>query len=78
MYGKCDIFTINAFASLKNIFFIAFYNFRSTLINGISSRSHAMFSICLNLKTSNSEIASVLNLVDLAGSEGKKTKTILQ
>jgi hypothetical protein len=43
---------------------------RSTLNNASSSRSHAMFSIHLFLKSSNSEIASVLHLVDLAGSEG--------
>jgi hypothetical protein len=43
---------------------------RSTIINATSSRSHAMFSIFLQMRTANSEIGSVLHLVDLAGSEG--------
>ncbi|XP_070495440.1 kinesin-like protein Nod [Chironomus tepperi] len=43
---------------------------RSTLMNAASSRSHAMFTIMLALKTNNSERSSVLHLVDLAGSEG--------
>lgn len=43
---------------------------RSTLLNAKSSRSHAMFSIVLHIKTEKSEKSSVLHLVDLAGSEG--------
>lgn len=43
---------------------------RSTMMNASSSRSHAMFSIFLNMRTANKQIGSVLHLVDLAGSEG--------
>ncbi|KAL7029769.1 hypothetical protein ACKWTF_006352 [Chironomus riparius] len=43
---------------------------RSTLMNAASSRSHAMFTIMLTVKSDNSERSSVLHLVDLAGSEG--------
>lgn len=43
---------------------------RSTVINATSSRSHAMFSIYLKIRNTNSETSSVLHLVDLAGSEG--------
>lgn len=43
---------------------------RSTILNSSSSRSHAMFSIHLNIKTENSQTSSVFHLVDLAGSEG--------
>lgn len=43
---------------------------RSTMMNASSSRSHAMFSIFLNMRTMNKQIGSVLHLVDLAGSEG--------
>jgi kinesin family protein 4/21/27 len=43
---------------------------RSTTMNASSSRSHAMFSIFLDMTTVNNKIGSVLHLVDLAGSEG--------
>lgn len=43
---------------------------RSTLLNAASSRSHAMFTILVHVKSENSEKASVLRLIDLAGSEG--------
>ncbi|KAG5679739.1 hypothetical protein PVAND_009283 [Polypedilum vanderplanki] len=43
---------------------------RSTLNNASSSRSHLIFTVYLNVKSANSEKASVLHLVDLAGSEG--------
>lgn len=43
---------------------------RSTTLNASSSRSHAMFSVFLNMHTANGRIGSVLHLVDLAGSEG--------
>jgi hypothetical protein len=46
---------------------------RATLNNASSSRSHAMFTICLNMKSEDSEMGSVLHLVDLAGSEGIRT-----
>ncbi len=46
---------------------------RATMINSLSSRSHAMFSIFVNLQTSNKKIGSVLHLVDLAGNEGLRT-----
>lgn len=43
---------------------------RSTQLNATSSRSHAMFTITLHIRTENNEKASVLHLIDLAGSEG--------
>ncbi len=44
---------------------------RSTILNSSSSRSHAIFTIHLNVKKSNGILSSsALNLVDLAGSEG--------
>lgn len=44
---------------------------RKTNMNSISSRSHAIFTIYLEIRQSASEIRkSALNLVDLAGSEG--------
>lgn len=43
---------------------------RSTVINDTSSRSHAIFSIFLDLRSANKGIKSVFHLVDLAGSEG--------
>lgn len=47
-------------------------------MNSFSSRSHAIFTIYLEIRQSASEIRkSALNLVDLAGSEGfKKTGNI--
>lgn len=43
---------------------------RSTILNSSSSRSHAMFSIHLHIKSENAQTSSVFHLVDLAGSEG--------
>jgi len=43
---------------------------RATTMNAASSRSHAMFTIMLSVKSDGSERSSVLHLVDLAGSEG--------
>lgn len=45
-------------------------HFRSTVLNATSSRSHAAFSIFLNMREKNKEIGAVFYLVDLAGSEG--------
>ncbi|CAH0561938.1 unnamed protein product [Brassicogethes aeneus] len=44
---------------------------RSTLMNDVSSRSHAIFTICIESKNriDNKTIIGKLNLVDLAGSE---------
>lgn len=52
---------------------------RHTTMNSVSSRSHAVFTICLGIKHAELDIReSVINIVDLAGSEGfGKTGNIL-
>lgn len=45
---------------------------RSTKLNDLSSRSHAIFNIRANITTYGRNITSALYLVDLAGSEGVK------
>lgn len=46
---------------------------RSTQNNFKSSRSHALITVYLHIRSENSEISSVLHMVDLAGSEGLRT-----
>lgn len=45
---------------------------RPTALNANSSRSHAVFTIHVTVKTENQETRSAIHLVDLAGSEGVK------
>lgn len=44
---------------------------RSTILNGASSRSHAMFSVFVNVHSDN--LSSVMHICDLAGSEGLRS-----
>lgn len=44
---------------------------RSTILNRTSSRSHAMFSIFVNVNSTN--VSSVMHICDLAGSEGLRS-----
>lgn len=44
---------------------------RSTILNVASSRSHAMFSIFVNVRSDN--VSSVMHICDLAGSEGLRS-----
>lgn len=43
---------------------------RPTIINPFSSRSHAVFTIHVDITTANANYVSAFNIVDLAGSEG--------
>lgn len=46
---------------------------RQTLLNPTSSRSHAMFSIFLNVYSEDTATSSVMHFCDLAGSEGLRS-----